>query len=49
MISKSLILICSIFIISCAVNYRPIDPPTINNNSHDFQDGIGISYKYDVL
>nr|MDQ3394479.1 hypothetical protein [Bacteroidota bacterium] len=38
-----------IILSGCAATYRPIDPPSLNYNSHDFQDGIGFSYKYDVL
>lgn len=33
----------------CAVTYKPINPTTLNYNSFDLQDGIALSYKYDVL
>lgn len=38
-----------LFLSGCASIYRPINPSTLNYNSHDLQDGIGISYKYGVL
>jgi hypothetical protein len=38
-----------IILTGCAASYRPINPPTLNYNAHDLQDGIGFSYKYDVL
>lgn len=48
-ISKLLTLASVIILSSCAATYKPINPPTLNYNSHDLQDGIGLSYKYDVL
>ncbi|MDQ3535576.1 MAG: hypothetical protein M3421_08120, partial [Bacteroidota bacterium] len=48
-ISKILTFTLVIILSGCAATYRPIDPPSLNYNSHDFQDGIGFSYKYDVL
>lgn len=48
-ISKLITLICVLVLSSCASSYRNINPTTLNYNSHDLQDGIGISYKYDVL
>jgi hypothetical protein len=33
----------------CAVSYRPINPSSINYAVHDVQDGLELSYKYDVL
>lgn len=38
-----------IFLSGCAATYRPINPPTLNYDSHDLYDGVGLSYKYDVL
>jgi hypothetical protein len=49
MISKILTFTFVIILSGCAASYRPINPPTLNYNSHDLQDGIGLSYKYDVL
>jgi hypothetical protein len=47
---SSFIILSSIFIfMGCAASYRPINPPTLNYYSNDFQDGVGFSYKYDVL
>ncbi len=39
----------SFFLVGCAAIYKPINPPSLNYNSHDLQDGIGLSYKYNVL
>jgi len=33
----------------CAAYYRPIVPPTLTYAAHDLQDGVKLSYKYDVL
>ena len=41
-------LILLIVLSGCAASYRPINPTTLNYNSHDMQDGIALSYKYDV-
>jgi len=49
LISKAMILMYSIFLVGCAAIYKPINPPSLNYISHDLQDGIGFSYKYDVL
>jgi hypothetical protein len=49
LISKALILMYSFFFVGCAAIYKPINPPSLNYNSHDLQDGIGLSYKNDVL
>lgn len=50
-ISFSLLILASVTLLlsGCAATYRPIHPPTVNYSSHDLQDGIAISYKYDVL
>lgn len=48
-ISKFSILTIAIFLTSCASSYRSINPPSTNYSSHDLQDGISISYQYDVL
>jgi len=48
-ILKVLIFTYVIFLGGCASGYRTINPPSLNYNSHDLQDGIGLSYKYDVL
>ena len=42
-------LIIAVLLGGCAASYKPIDPLTLNYNSHDLQDGMGLSYKYDVL
>lgn len=50
---KSIATVLSLIIIivfsGCSTSYRPINPPTLNYNSHDLQDGVELSYKYDVL
>jgi len=33
----------------CASTYKPINPTSVNYSSYDIIDGIGCSYKYDVL
>ncbi|MDD4972626.1 MAG: hypothetical protein PHT07_24610 [Paludibacter sp.] len=33
----------------CAATYKSIDPPTLNYTAHDLQNGIKLSYKFDVL
>lgn len=38
-----------ILLSGCAATYKPINPPALNYNSHDTQDGIALAYKYDVL
>jgi hypothetical protein len=48
-ILRNLILTFALILTGCAASYRPIDPPSLNYDSHVFQDGIGLSYKYDVL
>ncbi len=48
-ISKILTFTFVIILSGCAATYKPINPPTLNYNSHDLQDGIWLSYKYDVL
>lgn len=48
-IFKTLVLIGIIFISSCASRYRPINPVSIIYSAHDMQEGISLSYKYDVL
>ena len=48
-ISKFLTLTIAVMLTGCAATYRPINPTNLNYNSHDLQDGVGLSYKYDVL
>lgn len=48
-ISTLLTLISVIILSGCASTYKPINPSTLNYNAHDLQDGIALSYKYDVL
>lgn len=48
-ISILLTLISVIILSACASTYKPINPSTLNYNAHDLQDGISLSYKYDVL
>ncbi|MFZ4462721.1 MAG: hypothetical protein ACOYN5_02685 [Bacteroidales bacterium] len=45
------LLIFAMFILmgGCAAGYKSVNPPALEYNSHDLQDGIGLSYKYDVL
>lgn len=31
-----------ILLTGCAATYTPINPPTVNYNSHDIQDGINL-------
>jgi len=49
LISKLLTLTCFITLCGCAASYKPINPVNLSYNSHDSQNGISISYKYDVL
>lgn len=48
-IFKLLILFNCFLLASCAATYKPINPPSINYGAHDLQDGIELSYQYDVL
>jgi len=48
-IIRSLVLLSVFFLIGCAASYKPIYPPSVNYSSHDLQEGISFSYKYDVL
>ena len=48
-ISNLLFVTIVVVLSGCAASYRQVNPPTIHYNSHDLQDGIGFSYKYDVL
>lgn len=48
-ISRAFVLAFTIFFVSCASSYRPINPPTVYYDSHDLKDGVKLSYKYDVL
>ncbi|MFO7657295.1 MAG: hypothetical protein R6W78_09525 [Bacteroidales bacterium] len=48
-ISKILTFTFVILLSGCAATYKPINPPRLNYTSHDLQDGIGLSYKHDVL
>lgn len=34
---------------SCAATYKPIKPTNLNYGAHNLEDGISLSYKYDVL
>jgi hypothetical protein len=45
----ALTILTIILINGCASSYMPINPPSINYTSHDLQDGVSLSYKYDVL
>jgi len=44
-----LILTGIIFLSACAASFSPINPPSLNYDSHDSQDGIELSYQYDAL
>lgn len=42
--------IAIVFILSgCAASYKPIYPVSLNYDSHQSEDGVELSYKYDVL
>ncbi len=45
----SLLCVFLCFLIGCASSYKTIDPPTLSYSVHTVNDGIGLSYKYDVL
>jgi hypothetical protein len=49
LLEKTLIITLVLVLTGCAASYKPINPPTLNYNSHDLQDGIQFSYKHDVL
>jgi hypothetical protein len=46
---KTTILISIIYFGGCASGYRRINPEAVYFATHDLQDGISLSYKYDVL
>lgn len=48
-IAKILTLTSIIVLTGCAAVYQPINPQSLSYTSLDLQDGIGFSYKYDVL
>ena len=48
-ITKLLALTILLVLSGCASSYRPINPPALKYNSQDLQDGVGFSYKYEVL
>ncbi len=43
------VLLLALLLSSCAATYKPLRPERLNYNAHDVQDGISLSYKYDVL
>jgi hypothetical protein len=47
--TKFFIITIVIFISGCAASYKPINPSTLHYHSHDLQNDIKLSYKYDVL
>jgi len=47
--SKLLLVIAFMISASCASGYKSINPPLLNYSSHDMQNGLTFSYKYDVL
>jgi hypothetical protein len=49
LIINVLLIASTILLASCATTYKPIKPKSVNYNSHDIQDNIEFSYKYDVL
>jgi len=49
LIFKTLSILTIALLSGCASVYKPIYPPRINYTSHDLNDGISLSYKYDVL
>jgi len=46
---KTTIFISIIYFGGCASGYKQIHPETVYFAAHDLQDGISLSYKYDVL
>lgn len=44
-----IVLILTCVLGGCASSYRPIRPSTLNYTAPVFGNGIGLSYKYDVL
>lgn len=49
LILKTLSICIILFFTGCASYYRPINPPTLSYVSNDLQNGIDMSYRYDVL
>jgi len=49
LISQFLIIISFLVLCGCAATYKNVNPPSINYSSHDLQDGISLSYRYDIL
>ena len=49
LISRAMILTFAVIMVGCAASYKQINPPTLNYNSHDIQDGVSLSYQYDIL
>jgi len=48
-IKKISIITLMIFISGCANSYKPINPTTLEYNRHNHQDGIDLSYEFEVL
>jgi hypothetical protein len=44
-----LLIVIGLLFNSCAMIYRPVNPPTLNYKMSESKDGIELSYKYDVL
>lgn len=49
LLSKLILLSVLILLSGCAAYYKPINPPGLEYTTHDIQDGVSLSYKYDVL
>lgn len=49
LISKLILVLICLLSCGCVATYRPIHPASLNYTVHDMQDGIGFSYKHDVL
>jgi hypothetical protein len=47
--SKLLILVLAIVLNGCAASYKSIFPSDLDYTFHELEDGIGLSYKYNVL
>lgn len=49
MFRRILIVVIPFIMCNCATTYKPIDPLRLNYTSNTLDDGISLSYKYDVL
>ena len=49
LISKTLMIAFVVFISGCAATYKPINPESLNYTSNDVKEGIGLSYRHNML